>query len=131
MDDILRKIDLIIDRTGVSYASAKEALEQSGGSVIDAIIYLENKLHTTAGSYHQLKGILKKAKETKIRVLKEGEQVAEVPMTAGILGLVGTIALPGLAAIGAIGSAAALLSNYSLEVKKSDTMDDQQEENLN
>jgi hypothetical protein len=130
VDDILRKIETIIDRTGVSYASAKEALEKSGDSVVDAIIYLEQKLHTSTGRWHQLTGVLAKGRKTRIRVLKEGEQVAEVPMAAGILGLIGTITLPGLAAIGAIGSVAALLNNYSLQVKESEALDDQQDENM-
>ena len=39
----LEKIELVKDRTGVSYKEAKEALEKSGGNVVDAIISIEEK----------------------------------------------------------------------------------------
>jgi len=130
MDETLKKIDQIKNRTGVSYSTAKEALEKCGGDVLDAIIYLENQ-HAAPekpdGEYgkdiwHGLQEVVQKGKDTKIRVMKEGKQVAEVPAAAGVLGLVGAIAIPGLAAIGAVGSVAALLNKYSLEVKKDDDL---------
>ena len=37
----LEKIDQIVERTGVSYAQAKEALEKAEGDVVEAIIYIE------------------------------------------------------------------------------------------
>ena len=44
MKDItLEKVDLVIERTGVTYAEGKEALEVSDGDVLEAIIYIENK----------------------------------------------------------------------------------------
>ena len=43
MDDMLEKIDLIRERMGVSYKEAKDALDQSQGNVLDAIILLEEK----------------------------------------------------------------------------------------
>lgn len=41
LDEELEKIDMIVERMGVSYKEAKEALEKSGGSVVDALIYIE------------------------------------------------------------------------------------------
>ena len=38
MEITLEKIELVKDRTGVSYKEAKEALEKSEGSVVDARI---------------------------------------------------------------------------------------------
>ena len=38
MDITLEKVDKVKERTGVSYSEAKEALEISNGSVLDAII---------------------------------------------------------------------------------------------
>ena len=34
----LEMVDKVIERTGVSYAEAKEALENSNGDILDAII---------------------------------------------------------------------------------------------
>ena len=41
MEITLEKIELVKDRTGVSYKEAKEALEAAEGSVVDAIIAIE------------------------------------------------------------------------------------------
>ena len=42
MEITLEKVDQVRERTGVSYAKAKEALEHTNGSVLDAIILLES-----------------------------------------------------------------------------------------
>ena len=42
MEITLEKIELVKDRTGVSYKEAKEALEAADGSVVDAIIAIED-----------------------------------------------------------------------------------------
>ena len=39
----LENVDQVIERTGVSYSKAKEALQYSNGDVLEAIIYLENQ----------------------------------------------------------------------------------------
>lgn len=44
MEITLEKIELVKDRTGVSYAEAKAALEKAGGSVVDAIIMIEEEI---------------------------------------------------------------------------------------
>lgn len=135
MDELLKKIDEIRDRINVSYSEAKEALEKNGGSVVDAIISLEKRdfpkenIEKAKNAWqdmkHEVKGVVEKTKTSKIRVMKDGEQVAEVPAAAGVLGLLGALAVPGLAAIGAIGSVAALMNKYSLEVEKnSDAAED-------
>jgi hypothetical protein len=103
MDEILKKIDQIKSRTGVNYATAKDALDKCGGDVLDAIIYLENQYDPSERKasgqkhelWHGLQEIVQKGRETKIRVLKDGKQVAEVPAAAGVLGLVGALAVPG------------------------------------
>ena len=41
MEITLEKIELVKDRTGVSYKEAKDALEAADGSVVDAIINIE------------------------------------------------------------------------------------------
>ena len=37
----LEKIDQVVERTGVTYEEARAALEEVGGDVLEAIIYLE------------------------------------------------------------------------------------------
>jgi hypothetical protein len=51
--ELLDKIELIREKTGVSYEDAKEALEASEGDVLDAIIWLERagKASTHASHY--------------------------------------------------------------------------------
>ena len=44
MEITLEKIELVKDRTGVSYKEAKEALEDADGSVVDAIINIEESI---------------------------------------------------------------------------------------
>ena len=49
------KAEKLREKTGVSYAEAKEALDSSGGSMLDALIYLENQGKTnapTGGGYY-------------------------------------------------------------------------------
>jgi len=110
---------------------AKDTLEKFGGDVLDAIIYLENHYQASGSKepmdegkdlWASLQEIVHKGRETKIRVLRDGKQVAEVPAAAGVLGLVGVLAVPGLAAIGAVGSVTALMNKYSLEIKKEENL---------
>ena len=44
MEITLEKIELVKDRTGISYKEAKEALEAADGSVVDAIIDIEEAI---------------------------------------------------------------------------------------
>ena len=43
MEITLESIDAVRERSGASYEEAREALEVSGGSVVDALVYLEQK----------------------------------------------------------------------------------------
>ena len=49
MEITLEKIELVKDRTGVTYAEAKKALEEADGSVVDAIIAIEETVKSGAG----------------------------------------------------------------------------------
>ena len=44
MEITLEKIELVKDRTGVGYKEAKDALEKTDGSVVDAIILIEETI---------------------------------------------------------------------------------------
>ena len=45
MEISLEQIELVKDRTGVSYKEAKDALEFANGNVVDAIIYVEENIN--------------------------------------------------------------------------------------
>ncbi len=117
----LEKIELVKDRTGVSYKEAKEALENTDGNVVDAIIYIEETIDTKSkfkfGSekndvLEKLKKFVEKGNVSKIIFKKDDEIILNVPVNAGVIGF----ALAPWAAIA--GMAAALVSKCKIEVIK-------------
>lgn len=122
MDISIEKVDMVVDRTGVSYSRAKEALEKSNGDVVDAIIFIEssNKSFTeNIGNkgeeiFDKIKESIKKGNVTKIIIKKDGETIMNIPITAGAIG---TVISPEIALLGV---SAALLSKCSFEIVKED-----------
>lgn len=129
----LEKIDQIVERTGVSYAQAKEALEKVEGDVIEAIVYIEQNNPNFAKKVSDnvslkkeevldtLKDLITKGNVTKIIVEKEDKKVLEVPvnvaLSAGVLSLfLGTLLLPVIAVIGT----GLYIGNYKIKVLKND-----------
>lgn len=98
MEITLEKIELVKDRTGVTYAEAKAALEENDGSVVDAIIAIEETINSGEKSrgfgkkgealFARIKEIVKKGNVSKIQVKKDGEIVLNVPVNAGLVGVV-------------------------------------------
>ena len=120
MEITLEMIDAVRERTGADYAEAKEALEKSGGSVVDAIVLLEKKSRiNTDEIIGKIKALVKEGNVNKIRV-KRGEQVLlTVPVNVGILGgLVGLAAAPFWSILAA--AAAAYGFDCKFEVVKDD-----------
>lgn len=94
MEISLEKIELVKDRTGVSYKEAKEALIKADGSVVDAIIMIEDEIDLTPKSkagdqayrlIERLKQLIKKGNISKIVVKKDNETVLNIPVNIGIL----------------------------------------------
>lgn len=122
----LEKVDAVIERTGVSYKDAKEALEQKNGDVVEAIIFLEEKGESMSTSFSEnvgnkgdklvekLKEILKEGNVNKITIKKDGEIIANIPINAGVLGF----ALSPL--LGTLGITAAILTKHTIEITKKD-----------
>mgnify|MGYP001002062686 CR=1 FL=1 len=118
--DELEKVDLIKDRTGVSYKEAKEALDANDGDVVKALVYLEdNKKSWTesmnvAGSdlIDKVKEIVKMGNVTKIRIKKDDKVIMDIPVTAGAIS---TVLLPQLTLVGA---AVALVANCTIEIER-------------
>ncbi len=121
MDISLEKVDIIRDRTGVSYKEAKEALEEAGGNVVDALINIEaagekkwTETMSVKGSeaVDKLKGMVKSGNVNRIRVKKDDYVILDIPVTAGA---VSAVVIP---QITAIGTAVALLSKCTIEVER-------------
>lgn len=97
MEITLEKIELVKDRTGVSYKEAKAALEQTDGNVVDAIIFIEEGMDVepeTAAEksvskiIQDIKAVIRKGNAARILVKKEDEVVVNIPVNAGILGII-------------------------------------------
>lgn len=94
----LEKIELIKDRTGVTYKEAKEALEKADGNVVDAIVAIEENIDEMTSTrkigakgsalMDKVKEIVKRGNVTKIVVRHDGDTVLNLPLNAGILGVV-------------------------------------------
>ena len=97
MEITLEKIELVKDRTGVSYREAKEALEACDGSVVDAIIAIEENIDQgkpgKTGEYVKttmlkVKELVNKGNITKISVKKGDDSIVNIPVNVGIVGAV-------------------------------------------
>ncbi|MBE6039776.1 MAG: DUF4342 domain-containing protein [Clostridiales bacterium] len=99
MEITLEKIELVKDRTGCTYAEAKEALEAAEGSVVDAIIATEeqmNKEHDKVDGeslkdspiFQKMKEIVEKGNVSRIIVSKGEKTIVNFPVTAGVIGAV-------------------------------------------
>ncbi|WP_425061277.1 hypothetical protein SCACP_20700 [Sporomusa carbonis] len=124
MDISLEKIDMIRERTGVSYREAKEALERNQGNVIDTLIELEAKTKTNWSEEFSIRSteVIDKVKEliregnvNKIRIKHDGRILAEIPVA---IGAIGAVVLPQLAALGVL---VAVFKRCTIEVVRQDT----------
>jgi NACalpha-BTF3-like transcription factor len=121
-NDNLQKIDEILRRTNTDYSTAKQALDDAGGDVLEAIILIENMNKSKMGSGQnkgeqimtQLKDILSKGNATRLTIKKNNEVIINVPITAG---LIGALIAPFLSAAGIT---AALLTQCSVEITQAD-----------
>ncbi len=95
MEITLEKIELVKDRTGVSYKEAKDALEAADGSVVDAIIAIEDtidekpatKVNEAANeTVDKIKEVVKKGNVSRITIKKDDEVLLNLPLNAGIIG---------------------------------------------
>ena len=122
MEITLEKIELVKDRTGVGYKEAKDALEKTDGSVVDAIILIEETIDDSTKETEKknvqildtIKEAVRKGNVSKIVIKKDGDIVMNLPVNIGIIG---TVLFP-WAAIG--GCIAALGTKCSIELVKED-----------
>ena len=97
MEITLEKIELVKDRTGVTYKEAKDALEAANGNVVDAIIAIEDTVDEKATKkigaqgeelIAKMKEAVKKGNVSRILVKKEDEVLINIPLNVGLLGTV-------------------------------------------
>lgn len=125
----LEKIDIVKERTGVSYTDAKEALEECDSDVVNALIYIEAKqkkaekfnmqeMYTTKDEFVTwIKNTARKGNVTRIKIKKDETVIIDIPVNAGIAaGLVG-LYMPALIGIGLL---TAVITKVKIEITKED-----------
>ena len=128
MDITLEMVDQVRERTGVSYAEAKQALEEVNGDVLNAIILLEEKSKYNdlnevkqSETIDEFKGWLKelinKGNVTRIKITKDGKKIVDVPVNAGIAAGVIAIIIPSILAFVVV---AAVVTQVTIEITKAD-----------
>ncbi|KOA21228.1 hypothetical protein CLHOM_03580 [Clostridium homopropionicum DSM 5847] len=121
----LEKIDIIRERTEVTYTEAKEALEECDGNVVDALIYIENKqkvsrddLYTTKDEFVKwIKDVVNKGNVTRIRIKKDNKVLTDIPVNAGLAAGVVALIWPPILALGVV---TAVFTKITIEIVKSD-----------
>lgn len=140
--DNLEKIDMIKGRLGVSYEKAYQALEKSDGDVVQALIQLEKEVKADNGDtdksetrmdflhvkgqelYKKVKDIIKEGNVNKIIVKSDDKTVVEIPVTAGVAGVV---LFP---YVTLLAGAAAMLKEYTLEIEKKEENEEENKEEI-
>lgn len=113
----IEDIDRLRRRAGVSYRRAKEILEQAGGNLLEALIYLEENPENLFEGFSErgrdLAGrtcrLFSHLHRTKVKVRVKDKTLLELPVTVGAAG---TLLFPRVAALGLVGM---MLSRGSLE----------------
>ncbi len=124
MEVTLEKIELVKDRTGVTYKEAKEALEAADGNVVDAIVSIEDKTDGETSSQKisqkgneiidKIKEVVDRGNASRIVISKDGDRIINLPLNAGVIGAI--VAPWGII----LGVAASFGFNCKIEVVKDD-----------
>ncbi|BCZ48529.1 UBA/TS-N domain protein [Clostridium gelidum] len=132
----LEKVDMVRERTGVSYEKAKQALELCEGDVLEALIYIEktegilndnsesfddDEENKTQISIEELKvwfkQIIEKGNIARIKIKKDDIEIIDIPVNAGIAAGVVAIIIPPILAAGVI---AAIATKITIEITNED-----------
>ena len=128
----IEAIDQVMDRVpGVTYAEVKEALIKCDGDVVDAIILLQNNSTNEENikskktfedvfgkDSEQIKEeiteLIRKSNVIRIVIEKNGKIIMNIPITAGVVGVVFAPILT------LIGLSAAVLAKYRIKIENED-----------
>jgi len=126
----LEQVDELRKRANVTYEDAKNALEQSDGNLIEALIYLEkqNKINpekkyssdcTFSGSkfFEKIKKIIRKGNETKLIIKKNDVVILNLSITLVII--ITAVASPVVIA----GLILAFVTNHKIRIQKKNNED--------
>ena len=131
MEITLEMVDQLRERTCCTYEEAKIALQNANGDIVDALIAIEkenevnididvNEKVSKLGE--KIKAAVQKGNVNRIRVLHNDEEVANIPVNAGIAGgLLGVLAGPAVLMSAAIAGVVAKFGfNCRFEIVKAD-----------
>lgn len=129
----LEQIDLLRERTGVSYHEAKEALEKSNNDLVEALVYLEKthnlkthkKLDCDNDFTSKCKTAIKKGNNTRFIIKKKDNVVINVPAT--LAGITTVVAFP----FAITGLILAIVTNHKIRIEKYNGENIEVEEVLN
>jgi hypothetical protein len=95
MSTKLEMIEMLRERTHVTYEEAKEALDKCDDDVVEALIYLERNQkmrmdpektnNNGYGIIRWIKGIIRKGNRTKLAVTKNEKSTLKIPFTLLVL----------------------------------------------
>jgi len=129
MEITLELVDQVRERTGCTYEEAKSALEGANGSAVDAIIAIEkeNSVNTDVSEklnalVEKIKVVVQKGNVNRIRILRGEEELANIPVNAGIAGgVLGILAGPAVLISAAVAGVVAKCGfNCRFEIVKAD-----------
>jgi hypothetical protein len=118
----LEQIEMLRERTNITYEEARQALELCNGDMVEALIYLErqnkvkeNKTNSNEiGFFASVKQLIKKCHQIKFLIKKNDSVVLNLPLTIVIV--VSIIMTP----LVVIGLLAALVTNHKIRFEKPD-----------
>lgn len=131
----LEKVDMVKERTNVTYEEAKEALKICNGDVLEALIYIEKSQqkivfekndeyqenNKASLSVDELKSYIKelidKGNVTRIKIKKDEKELADIPVNAGVAATVIGIIIPPILASALI---IAIATKITIEITKED-----------
>ncbi|NLJ80548.1 MAG: DUF4342 domain-containing protein [Firmicutes bacterium] len=109
----VEKIDLVSQRTGLDFGSARSLLAENGWDLLQALtVYEAKKKAEEQELFNKVKSVLKQAGATKIVVKGQEDIVFKLPAAVGVLG---AVFAPKLALLVTAGC---LLNRCSLELCK-------------
>ncbi len=94
LSEELQKVDVVRDRTGLSFADARQLLEDNNWDVMEALIGYENQTTTSRWEVRGLevvdkvKQLIKRGNVTNIRIKANERIIMEFPVSIGVIGTV-------------------------------------------
>lgn len=117
----LEQIEMLRAKANITYEEARDALNNSSGDIVEALIYLEKQNKTKSSSNEEcsssdwgakLKKLVKTCNETRLVISKKGNTILNLSLTIVIIAAV--FALPAVL----IGLLAAMLTLHKIRLER-------------